>query len=61
MIGLGRKSLGFAAIGSRALSKICLGARVLWEAVSNCIAGGWWQHGHGWLYGTGWNQLNKTK
>lgn len=31
----------------------------MWEAVSNCIAGGWWQHGYGWEYGRGWGERRK--
>lgn len=56
MIRIGKNELEGAHIGKRALAMIALGARIVWEAVSNCIAGGWWQHGHGWIHGTGWGE-----
>ena len=56
MIGIGNREIEGAHVGKRALERIALGARTLWEAVSNCIAGGWWQSGHGWLHGTGWRE-----
>ncbi|MDE6079843.1 MAG: hypothetical protein K2G35_07245 [Duncaniella sp.] len=54
MISLGPRELAAASIGRRSLVAIALGAKRLWEAVSNCIAGGWWQRGHGWQHGIGW-------
>lgn len=60
MISIGRRGLEAAHIGKRALTRIALGARTLWEAVRNCIAGGWWQHGHGWIHGTGWREKNNS-
>ncbi len=39
--------------------KVSAGVVLIWRAISNCITGGWWQHGHGWEHGTGWGQNSK--
>lgn len=56
-----RNKLELAAryYGRRAIAATYKGTRLIWEAVRNCLAGGWWQHGHGWDYGTGWGSNRK--
>lgn len=53
----GQLQYGTISIGSVYIG-LKNGAMLLWESISNCIAGGWWQHRHGWQYGTGWYQKN---
>lgn len=31
----------------------------IYDYINNCIAGGWWQYGHGWQHGTGWREKRK--
>lgn len=59
MITRNKIELSARYYGRRAISATYQGARLIWEAVSNCLAGGWWQHGHGWDYGTGWGANRK--
>lgn len=59
MLTIGNKEVGQLWLGSKAISAVYIGAKLVWEAISNCIAGGWWQHGHGWQYGIGWGQKHK--
>ena len=59
MLTIGKKEISQILLGNKAISAIYIGAKLVWEAISNCIAGGWWQHGHGWQYGTGWGQKHK--
>lgn len=58
MAQIGSKTPEALYIWPKAVSALYIGTKkgfiLIWEAVSNCIAGGWWQHGHGWDYGTGW-------
>ena len=42
--------------GGKFLVEIRRGGKLIWQAVRNCLAGGWWQHGHGWEYGHGWRE-----
>lgn len=60
MLAIGKDSAGQFFIGSTQIASLYLGAKqgaiLIWEAISNCLAGGWWQHGHGWQYGIGWYQ-----
>lgn len=60
MLSKGDKSFSQLLLGSKPIASVYLGAKqgaiLLWEAISNCIAGGWWQHGHGWQHGIGWYQ-----
>lgn len=60
MLAIGKDSAGQIFIGSTPIASLYLGAKqgaiLIWEAISNCLAGGWWQHGHGWQYGIGWYQ-----
>ena len=50
---IGGKKIGRLAIGGKAVSRLVYAGRVIYSAVRGCIAGGWWQHGHGWQHGTG--------
>ena len=63
MLTVGNKTIGQLQLGSISIASVYMGAKngaiLLWEAISNCIAGGWWQHGHGWQYGIGWSQKHK--
>lgn len=59
MLTIGDKEVSQLWLGSKAISAVYIGAKLVWEAISNCIAGGWWQHGHGWQYGIGWGQKHK--
>lgn len=66
MLVQGKDSFGQLFIGAIPVSSVYLGikkgALLLWEAISNCLAGGWWQDGHGWQYGIGWSQKqNNTR
>lgn len=60
MLAKSKSSFGQLQFGSISIGAVYLGAKqgaiLLWEAISNCLAGGWWQHGHGWQYGIGWYQ-----
>lgn len=60
MLTIDEKSISQLQFGSISIASVYMGAKqgaiLLWEAVSNCIAGGWWQHRHGWQYGIGWSQ-----
>ncbi len=60
MLAKSKNSFGQLNLGSISIGAVYLGAKqgaiLLWEAISNCLAGGWWQHGHGWQYGIGWYQ-----
>ena len=42
--------------GGKFLVELRRGGKLIWQAVRNCLAGGWWQHGHGWEYGHGWRE-----
>ncbi|MDE6267354.1 MAG: MFS transporter [Muribaculaceae bacterium] len=61
MITNGNTPISVINIGRRAISAVYSGSRLVWQAISNCIAGGWWQHSHGWMYGTGWNERNSNR
>lgn len=69
MLQIGSRTPGQFYIGKTPLSATPIsalyigttnGLKLLWEAISNCIAGGWWQHGHGWQYGIGWSQKHNS-
>lgn len=57
---IGKDKVGQFYINKEVVSALYLGVKNgavrIWENISNCIAGGWWQHGHGWQYGIGWGQ-----
>lgn len=59
MLTIGGREISQLYLGSKAVSAVYIGAKLVWEAISNCIAGGWWQHGNGWQYGIGWSQKQK--
>lgn len=67
MLPIGDKNPAQINIGSTPVASLYMGTKdgikrgviLLWEAISNCIAGGWWQRGHGWQYGIGWSQKHK--
>ncbi|WP_279093898.1 MFS transporter [Muribaculum intestinale] len=54
MIANNGREITSVSLGRRAISAVYRGARLVWQALRDCIAGGWWQHGHGWSRGTGW-------
>lgn len=54
---LGKTGISAAYIGVKEGTKVA--AHLMWEAISNCIAGGWWQSGHGWQSGIGWGHKHK--
>lgn len=56
MLWIGNKRVAKLWMGDRPVALLYRGAVIIWEAISNCIAGGWWQHGHGWQHGIGWRE-----
>lgn len=56
MLWIGTKRVAKIWIGSKPVAVLYRGAVKIWEAITHCIAGGWWQHGYGWQHGIGWKQ-----
>lgn len=48
------KELSARYIGSRAISAVYHGARLVWEAVSSCFGSGMWINGRPWSNTDGW-------
>lgn len=59
MIKFNGKNIQSISMGSRRIAAVFTATHKVWEAIRNCIARGYWQHGHGWQHGTGWGQKSK--
>lgn len=59
MIGINNKTVQSFFANGKPVKMLFTSTKLIWEAISNCLAGGWWQHGHGWQHGIGWKQNHK--
>lgn len=61
MIKFNGKNISAIFFNGKRIAAVYTIAGKVWEAVRNCIARGYWQHGHPWQHGTGWGYKRKRK
>lgn len=59
MIRFNDKEISAAYIGSRALTSIYVGVRLVWTIISSCFGSGFWQSDKQWSRTDGWRRINK--
>jgi hypothetical protein len=54
MIFIGKYELSTSFIGSKAITQIYQGAKLVWEAIKSCFGAGFWKNDAPWSNTEGW-------
>lgn len=54
MIFFGDKEITLVQLGSKAITQIYLGIKLVWEAIRSCFGAGFWKNESPWSNTEGW-------
>jgi hypothetical protein len=54
MIRIGNKELDFVRVGTRTVSAIYIGTKLVWQAIRSCFGSGYWISTSPWKNDEGW-------